>query len=39
MEIEGEDEPHRVSTVSIVEVLLNLIGFDKKREQATIDED
>ena len=39
MEIEGEDEPHRVSTVSIVEVLLNLIRFDKKREQATVDED
>ena len=33
MEIEGaEEEPRRVTTATIGEVLLNLIKFDKKRE-------
>lgn len=33
MEIEGaEDEPRRVTSASIAEVLLNLIRFEKKRE-------
>lgn len=39
MEIEGEDEPHRISAVKIEEMLLNLIRFDKLREQTTVEED
>lgn len=40
MEIEGEEDPlRRLTTVSIVDVLLNLIRNEKMRELAIMDED
>ena len=40
MEIEGEDDTQRrLTTVSIIDVLLNLIRNEKMRELAIMDED